>query len=194
MSKSLTRWEAGGQEAFTEIENAHSAIEGTGRGRRFATQQVNYAFATSLAAQFQTYCRALHSEVTQVLVAGIGDPALARVLEGRLVEGRQLDRGNPNVPNLGGDFGRFGFQFWDAVRAHRKLNPGRKKKLEALIDWRNAIAHGDIERKRAARALEPTEVHLATCRDWKSALNQLVPSIDEVLADQCENLGRPRPW
>ena len=77
---------------------------------------------------------------------------------------------------------------------HRKPNARRKEKLDALIEWRNAIAHGDIARKQQQETLAPREVHLASCRDWKSALNQLVLSIDQVLAIQCENLGRPRPW
>lgn len=194
MSSSLALWQGQAQDAFAEVERAHGKVEGEGRGRRFLTQQVNHAYVTLLAAQFQMYCRALHTEVTQVLVAGVSDPALARVLEGRLIEGRNLDRGNANVPNLGADFGRFGFRFWDAVIVHRKPNARRKEKLDALIEWRNAIAHGDIARKQQEETLAPREVHLASCRDWKSALNQLVLSIDQVLAIQCENLGRPRPW
>ncbi len=194
MSSSLALWQGQAQTSFEEVEHAHGVVGGHRRGRRFLTQQINHGYVTLLAAQFQMYCRALHTEVTQVLVAGVSDPALARVLEGRLIEGRNLDRGNANSGNLGADFGRFGFNFWDAVLEHRKPNARRKQKLEELIEWRNGIAHGDIARKQAEGALRPSEVHLASCRDWKSALNQLVLSIDRVLALQCENLGRPTPW
>jgi hypothetical protein len=35
-----------------EIENAHAAVGGTGRGRRYTTQQINRAFVMLLASQF----------------------------------------------------------------------------------------------------------------------------------------------
>lgn len=194
MSTSLSLWTTDAQAVFEEIEHTHGAIGGRQRGRRFLTRQTNYAYVTALAAQFQLYCRAVHTEVTQLLATGVGDPALSRVLEGRLIEGRQIDRGNANVPNLGSDFGRLGFRFWHEVNGRRARNPRRRDLLEELIDWRNAIAHGDIDRKRAKGELTPPEVHLAHCRRWRSSLGQLVFSIDDVLATQCENLGLPRPW
>jgi hypothetical protein len=43
-------------------------------------------------------------------------------------------------------------------RAHRKPNARRREKLGALIEWRNAIAHGDIARKQEEGALTPPEV------------------------------------
>jgi hypothetical protein len=93
MSSSLALWQVDAKMAFEEVEHAHRKIGGEERGRRFLTQQINYAYVTLLAAQFQTYCRALHTEVAQILAAGVSDPALARVLEGRLIEGRKARPG-----------------------------------------------------------------------------------------------------
>lgn len=54
--------------ALDEIEAAHASVGGTGPGRRYATQQSNQAYAMLLASQFQGFCRDLHTEsVDQVM-------------------------------------------------------------------------------------------------------------------------------
>ncbi|MBS1886437.1 MAG: hypothetical protein JSU06_04535 [Actinobacteria bacterium] len=192
VSTSLHLWQGPAQEVFAELELAHRAVRRLGRERRLLSRQIVYAYVTALSAQFQLYCRAVHTETAQALAASVPNPAVGRVLEARLINGRWLDRGNANVPNLGSDFGRFDLRFWDAVLEHQESNRSRKEKLEALIVWRNAIGHGDIAHKRAEDKLVPAEVGLAVCREWKDALGNLVASIDVVLAAQYENLGLSR--
>jgi hypothetical protein len=70
----------------------------------------------------------------------------------------------------------------------------RGSRFWALITWRNAITHDDIEAKLIAGSLEPATVSLVTCRGWRSALNVLAISLDAVAADHCQTLGLPRPW
>jgi hypothetical protein len=194
MSRSLEGWRGESSGELDEIEVVHGKVEGTGAGRRVLTQQVNFAYAALITAHFQRYCRSVHSEASQVIVATVSEEAIAGVLEGLLTENRVLDKGNPTPGNLGSDFRRFGFAFWDAVEKNDKRNAKRKTKLEQLCEWRNGIAHGDISRKLAAEKLVPEKVTLDTCKDWRRALNGLAVSIDKVVADQCENLGCPRPW
>ncbi len=67
-------------------------------------------------------------------------------------------------------------------------------RLWALITWRNAIAHDDIDAKLARSALEPLTISLSTCRGWRSTLNVLATSLDKVVADRCQTLGISRPW
>ena len=67
-------------------------------------------------------------------------------------------------------------------------------KLWALITWRNAITHDDIDAKLARGALDPVTVSLATCRAWRSTLNVLATSLDKVTADHCQTLDLPGPW
>lgn len=76
----------------------------------------------------------------------------------------------------------------------RRDNDERRKKLWALITWRNAIAHDDIDAKLGKGALDPVKINLGTCKGWRSALNVLAGSLDRVAADQCQALGLPRPW
>jgi hypothetical protein len=177
---------------FAELELAHRAVHG--RGQRFLTEQIAYAYVTALAAQFQLYCRAVHSETALAIARGIPNRTLADIFKRYVMEGRRLDRGNANAANLASDFRRFELNFWDVILAHRRRNQNRKKKLEQLGVWRNAIAHGEIDQKRAELRLTPDVIHLNTCRDWRRALDGLVHSIDEVLATHCETLDLPRPW
>ena len=60
-SESLRVWRTDASAAFDEIEHAHQAVGGTKPGRRFLTQQINYAYTMLLAARFQGFVRALHT-------------------------------------------------------------------------------------------------------------------------------------
>ena len=68
-SNSLVKWNGERLEALREIENSHVMVGGTERGRRHATQQINFAYAALLSSQFQGFCRDLHSECIDHIVA-----------------------------------------------------------------------------------------------------------------------------
>ena len=61
-SLSLQDWETDRKSALDEIENAHSSVGGTARGRHCVTQQIKQAYAALLFSQFQDCCCDLHSE------------------------------------------------------------------------------------------------------------------------------------
>src|SRR5262245_61412863 len=61
-SHSLQQWMTARASELDEIESAHRMVGGTGRGRKYATQQLNRAYATLLSSQFQGFCRDLYSE------------------------------------------------------------------------------------------------------------------------------------
>jgi hypothetical protein len=188
MSAALDEWRAGSGEVFDEIELMHRTVEGIVR------RQLTYAYVMLISAHFQRYCRDLHAETAQALVAHLMDPALGRILQSLLAQNRRLDKGNPTPANLGSDFARFGFRFWDAVEAGDRRNKGRKAELERLCEWRNAIVHGDIAKKRAEGRLIPRTLNLATCREWRQALESLAISADRVVSTHCKNLGCAEPW
>lgn len=96
-----------------------------------------------LSSQFQGYCRDLHSEAVDFVVANVTPSSLANVVRSTLLQGRKLDHGNPNPGNLGSDFGRLGMQLWPSVHAVDRRNVRRQMELENLNTWRNAIAHQD---------------------------------------------------
>jgi hypothetical protein len=193
-SKSLIDWRTDAWAAFDEIENAHQAVGGTRPGRRFLTQQLNYAYTTLLAARFQGFVRALQVQTAEAIALGAHNTTYGELLRENLTSNRALERHNAQPNSIAEDFARFGLDIWAEVDRERKGNDERRKKLWALITWRNAIAHDDIAAKLAKGALEPVTISLGTCRTWRSALNILATSLDKVAADHCQALGLPRPW
>src|SRR3954452_3892842 len=137
-SQSYLAWGTTQAKALDEIEAAHASVGGTGRGRRYATQQINQAYAVLVASQFQGFCRDLHTESVARLMAFINPPALVRhLVQAGFTRGRQLDSKNAQPSSIGSDFGLLGLKFWQEVDAHHPQNQDRKNNLEELNKCRN---------------------------------------------------------
>lgn len=190
-SASLQQWQAGRATQLEEIEAAHRSIGGTTPGRRFATQQINHAYAMLLSSQFQGFCRDLHSESVDCIV-GVLTPTVfqnAARQEFRLF--RLLDRGNPTPGNIGADFGRMGIAFWPLVYADGQRNNRRREFLEEMNLWRNAIAHQDFD---PAKLGGTATLHLATVRSWRRACDGLAKSFDRVMRSELNQITGTNPW
>jgi hypothetical protein len=190
-SIALQEWVSVRSVRLDEIENAHRSVGGTGPGRRYATQQINHAYAVLLSAQFQAFCRDLHTESVQAVVTGVTTPPFQLALRIELLSNRKLDRGNPNPGNIGADFSRLGLGFWSLVDALDARNPGRKVFLEELNAWRNAIAHQDFNPALLGGSVT---LPLAKVRGWRSACNGLTAAFDEVLRQYLSALTGSSPW
>jgi len=160
------------------------------RGRRWATDQLNHAYAVLLSSQFQGFCRDLHSECVDCLVRAVLPVALQEVIRAELLLDRALDRGNPNAGNLGSDFNRLGVKFWHEVKREGALNRRRESRLEALAAWRNAIAHQDFDPTK----LEPERLDLRTIRSWWSSCGALAGSFDVVMKGDLRSATGSEPW
>jgi hypothetical protein len=158
MSTALRLWLHDAQAVLAELEQAHIGV-----GSRGLEHQITYAYVTTLVAQFQLYCRAVHTETAQTILSEVSNPVVARMLEAALIEGRRLERGNPNPSNLGADFGRFDIDLWQAVEARHRSTHHRRQ-LTALIGWRNAIGHGTVTGRQGEGKLVPAEIDLDMCR------------------------------
>lgn len=185
-SAALNRWNTVGQQALDEIEEAHRAVGGAGRGRRYATLQVNHAYVALLSSQFQGFCRDLHTEAIAVIV-GAAPAVLRPIFRNTLVQGRKLDHGNPNPGNLGSDFGRLGMEFWRSVTALDRRNPARQAALETLNTWRNAVAHQDW------RSVGPT-LRLNQVQAWRAACRALAADFDDAVGTYLAGLVGGAPW
>jgi hypothetical protein len=128
-SNSLRQWGGVRSTALDEIEAAHASVGGTARGRRYATQQINRAYAVLLVSEFQGFCRDLYSECMDHVVA-TAPPATQGVIRTPFLWGRSLDRGNPQAGVIGSDFGRFGVPFWDDVYGVHAANQRRRELLD----------------------------------------------------------------
>jgi hypothetical protein len=188
----LQDWSARRAAALDEIEHAHQSVGGTGRGRRYLTQQINQAYAVLLSSQFQGFCRDLHTECAHHLVAGIVSPVLLATYRRNLLFGRKLDTGNPNPGNVGSDFNRLGLSFWPTVDAEHPRNPQRRNLLETLNRWRNAIAH-NVFAPDMFRGGRPS-LHLSEVQDWRRACGGLVHSFDNVMRVHLLSVTGAAPW
>jgi HEPN superfamily RiboL-PSP-like protein len=190
-SHSWQEWNLTRAKALNDIESAHRSIGGSGPGRRFATEQINHAYAVLLASQFQGFCRDLHSECVDSLVRSIAFPVLEKIWRFEFLWNRSLDRGNANPGAIGSDFNRLGVEFWKEVLAENTLNHGRKQLLEELNAWRNAIAHQDFD---PAELGGTTTLHLSEVRDWRRACNHLALSFDSVMMKYLTSITGNPPW
>ena len=191
-SQSLLRWQTERMAALDQIEAAHAAVGGGGSGRRYATQQINQAYAMMVSSQFQGFCRDLHSEAADLVSAqgAVHDPRRV-ILRVRLTEGRQLDSRNPNPGSIGSDFNRFGIKFWDAVIVRHPRNSILQKRLEALNVWRNAIVHQDFT---APELGGRSTLQILEVRQWRSACGSLASEFDRVMADYLATMFGIQHW
>ena len=189
-SNSLLRWIRERAAALDEIEAAHTQVGGTARGRRYATQQINRAYAVLLSSEFQGFGRDLHSECVDYLVAPA--PAhLQALMRAQFLWGQPFGRGNPQAGAIGSDFGRLGLPFWDDVYDMNIHNRKRRALLDELMAWRNAIAHNDFDPD--VFGPEPI-LHLRQVRSWRSALNGLCRAFDRVLREHLTGILGAAPW
>jgi hypothetical protein len=191
-SKSLAEWRGQRADALDEIAKAHAAVGGTSRGRRFATQQINRAYAVLLASLCQGFCRDLHSECVDHIITELARPAsIASILRSELTRGRKLDSGNAQPGSLGEDFGRLGIQFWEEIYRLDPLNKARNVLLERLNKWRNAIVHQSLDPIRLGGT---TTLRLTQVRSWRTTCNRLSAAFDEVLRAHLQGLTGTSPW
>ncbi len=189
-SKAYQKWRKVRRGELDRIEHAHRAVGVTGRGRWYATPQVNQAYVMLLASHFQGFCRDLYSEVADLLVGLVNPTYLQPIIKAELKRNRQLERGNAQAGSIGADFGRLVPSFWDHVKRHDPLDEHRfQEQLEALNKWRNAVAHQDFSDFPG-----PAKLRLAQIRRWRGVCNRLARIFDRVLHDHLQSLTGTPPW
>jgi hypothetical protein len=204
-SFALQAWQGTRSGQLDELDLAHGAVCGTGPGRRYATRQLNHAYAVAIASQFQGFCRDLHSECVDVVANAIhsvgesgamNSSAIADIALTALTRNRQLDRGNASPGSIGADFKSFDLDIWDAANQLDARTAIRSRRLEQLNIWRNAIAHQDFDFTRHQREVlaGATRLVLGEVRAFRSCCNRLAVTLDRVLARHVESIVGGRPW
>jgi hypothetical protein len=190
-SIALHAWQTRAQRALDEVEAAHAAVGGAGRGRRFATRQINHAYVVLLCSHFQRFCRDLHTEAGDYLIRHPSFSALAPVLRASLSVGLKLNVGNANPGNIGSDFAKLGVDFWTSVYLRDRRNKLRQQRLDEMHRWRNAIAHQDFSNSFfAGREM----VRLAEIRSWRSVCECLAVEFDAVIDVYLRSITGVSPW
>lgn len=193
-SSALADWKTDGLQRLSELENVHADLTGTGRGRRWGTTQLNRSLLVALSAQFQSYCRSLHDEAVEVHIdaATVAQRPMLQIL---LTQGRKLDSGNPRRSTLGSDFIRLGFDFVTDLKAKGPATLNRLDKLETMLDYRNAIGHGDESKIVAIEAGGQIAATKASYQRYRQAMNGLASTMDRVVAERLSQvLGIAQPW
>jgi hypothetical protein len=190
-SRALKIWQTDARRALDEIEAAHRAVGGSGRGRRFAVQQINQAYVVLLSSHFQRFCRALHTECVEHLIGTPQFAAIRLIVYSSLVEGRKLNWGNANAGNIGSDYARLGLDIWSGVHAANSRSQQRQRKLEQLNLWRNAVAHHDFDKPRLGGR---SELSLSEVRAWRRACNALALDFDRVARAYLIGITGQAPW
>lgn len=193
-SQALIKWQTESAERLDELLSAHERVGGTQRGRRYATEQLNASIVVHVAAHFQLFCRDLHSEAAQALVAAapISYQVMLRVA---FTDRRGLDRRNASPQTIGTDFVRFDLDVWAGAVSRDVRTMIRRTRLEQLNTWRNAIAHQDFVFSEEQRTLlADTSLTLQWARRWQGACSGLTGTFDAVVADHVRAVTGTRPW
>ena len=190
-SVALTTWESSRSNSLDEIEHAHLMVGGSGPGRRYATQQINQAYAVLLSSHFQGFCRGLHSESADHLAGAVSPAILQSVIYPEFVFARKLDFGNPNPGNIGSDFGRLGISLWTELQAADSRTQQRRRSLKELNRWRNAIAHQEFDPGILGKQIN---LRIEQVRVWRTVCSGLAISLDEVMRAHVAKLIGRQPW
>ncbi len=181
---SYLQWTTTRAKDLDEISDVHAT-----RGH---SQQLTRAYAVLLASQFQGFCRDLHSESVDYLVATIMPTILQSIVRTQLRQSRQLDRLNAQPGSLGADFGRFGMEFWKEVESH---DPRTGQSAALLADslnvWRNAIVHHNFDPIKLGGT---TTLSHGLVRQCRVACHRLARTFDEVMRLHLQTLTGTSPW
>lgn len=188
-SVALTLWQAYRCWQLDKFEEIHRAIGSNVQAVKAAREQINQAYVLMLSSQFQGFCRELHSECVDHLVAAISSPIMRSIVRQNFVAARMLDRVNVRPESINEDFNRLGLIFWNEVDTLDAKAKDRRKRLVELNECRNAIAHHDFKPGSVA-----SNVTLAMVRQWRSACNGLASDFDQVMHHHLTSLLGRSPW
>jgi hypothetical protein len=187
-SRALGNWDLEQRRELDRLEAAHGSVG----GGRSAVQHLSDAYIVLLAAHFQQFCRDLHTEAVKAVAASTphGD-----LVERALLLGRQLDRGNATPAAVGADYRRLDIQLWRALSRWDRRTQLRRRRLEQLNVWRNAVAHRDFRLSASALAtVAGTTRSLAFAQSCRASCDVLARQFDGVVElSLWSRLGRP-PW
>jgi hypothetical protein len=191
-SHSYRQWRTVRAAVLDEIARAQASPRGTKGVRRYMTRQLTHSYALLLAAQFQGFCRDLHTECVNHLLGVMAlPPDLDALTRGEYTRGRQLDRGNAQPSSIGADFNRLGIEFWKVLHTAVAASVTWKDDLDMLNEWRNAIAHDDFTSPRLAGAVK---IRLSQVRRWRMACRHLARHFDDTMRQHLQSLTGISPW
>lgn len=174
------------------IASSHATTCAAGSDERTVAE---WALLVHLAAEFQGYCRELHSLAVGELMEQVATqtPGLGIVIRNSLTA-KQLARANAGTDQISQDFALIGLGgIWDVAHREDAKSVDWTSELKRLIKVRNVIAHGDYGKLKTL--VSRTETLLGLYQNWSGDLDNLVDVLDRIVAIWLEGfLGLKRPW
>ena len=194
MSKAKAVWDTECTGRLDQLERIHADARGTRRGRRWETEQLNRSLFVALVGQFQVYCRELHDEAISEYLAQ-ANPRQVDALRRLLRRRRDLDTRNPRRESLGNDFGRMGLKLIPALQNRYGRAGQDLARLELLVDFRNAVVHGNESEVHSLTRKRPIAATLRSYHLFRSTCDRLVRRLDAVVAAElAAELQISQPW
>lgn len=194
LSKALKQWQSTGLSHLNELEKIHTKATGRKPGRRWETTQLNRSLFVALVAQFQTYCRNLHDEAVEVHKTH-AHPPQADLVGSLMTQGRKLDKETPRRSALGSDFAKLGFDVVGGVKSVGRAETEMLQSLDLLVDFRNAIGHGNETEIAALIAGGRIKDTKRSYLSYRRRLEELAVIMDDVVAAKLASVLRiAAPW
>lgn len=198
VSDALQEWQTTRSRRVQQLLDAHAAMSPPGPGRRWRTEQVNWALILRLAAEFQGFSRALHDQTAAFFGTSVAatNPAIGTVLLFVTTHNRRLNKGNADASCLSEDFSRFGMQLWKELdRAYPAESSGWNKAVQTLNLARNGIAHDDRAKIAQAETQGWPLNRLSTFKRLRAELDGLTLALDFAVGTYLHRLvGGAPPW
>jgi hypothetical protein len=195
-SVALQAWRSTRANRLDRLQSAHTAIGGSGPGRRWVTEELNHALILRPAAEFQGFARDLHNEVAAGIASALagGVPERDDVLMRAFTTTRRLNRGNAGPDVLKHDLGLLGLELWTMLE---RRNPTRasqwRERLARLNEARNGLAHSD-QQKIESIVAAGWPLTLRSVRRWRSTLDLLATGVDRVAGEHLRQVFGVGAW
>ena len=157
----------------------------------WGSDEIVHALLLRLAAEFQGFCRNLHDDCIEAIVAALGitDQRLELIISNQSMQsGRRLDSANATKDTIANDFIRLGLRMWATLEDRF---PERVREwlstVHLLNTARNGIAH-DVEAKLDQLRRDGHALSLSTALAWRSSLDGLTRGMDTVCSAHLQAL------
>lgn len=143
-SRSLHKWQNNRKTRLDAFDLQYTVIPGASPASPVVDENLQ-AYVMLLSAHLQGFCRDLHTESAQVLIAAF--PKMALLMQ-TLQDNRMLDKSNAATEAIRNDFRRLGLDLDGALTQDSPeataAHAVRMKHIYHLNEWRNHCAHHNI--------------------------------------------------
>lgn len=186
-STAYTRWSENRLGTIQALKDAHQAVGGEERGRRWTTAELNRLMTVAVVGEFSAFARELFIECVQAIASAPRPLALStQQLVAALADATARSLTNPWPDQMARLFRGIGMTqthaFWQTTEMVRHV-PADRDALRDLVELRNSLAHGGTDR-----------VNLDDVRGQVRLLKRLARSSDASVGSFLTTVIGTPPW